>query len=99
LWRDSTFNGVFRDRLSADPGRAGPIRDDAVMDPGLEAALYYGDLVVTEEVRYEQDGPHSPLVVHDLGHDWEVSCACGYTVRATPFELALLIAEGHLDSA
>jgi hypothetical protein len=69
------------------------------MDPGLEASLFYGNLLVTEEVRYEQDGPHSPLVVRDLGRDWEVSCACGYTMRAEPFELVLLIAEGHLDSA
>jgi hypothetical protein len=69
------------------------------MDPGLEAALYDDDdLLVTEEVRFEQDGPHSPLVVRDTGREWEVSCACGYTTRAEAFELALLIAEGHLDS-
>jgi hypothetical protein len=41
---------------------------EVAMDPGLEAALYYDDdLLVTEEVRYEQDGPHSPLVGRDLG--------------------------------
>jgi hypothetical protein len=70
------------------------------MDPGLEAALYYDDdMIVSEELVYEQDGPHSPLRVRGSGDEWEVSCACGYETQAEEFWQALLIAEGHLDAA
>ena len=71
------------------------------MDPGLEAALFYGEVLVSEELVYEQeeDGLHSPLTVRESRGGWDVSCDCGYETRVEEFWRALLVAEGHLDAA
>jgi hypothetical protein len=66
------------------------------MGPGLEAAIYYDDddLLVSEELVYDQDGPHSPLVVRPTDGGWGIRCACGYSTRFEEFWEALLVAEG-----